>query len=523
MRPNMSFIIPRAGRETAFWSSRTPVAVGPGTYAQVSPPAPRCVSVPFSVGSERPLSTMEGGQVHQNGPGPGSYDLSTRESHRWGGTSAFRNKVLRPEMPVGVKPSSDAVTNPGPGAYEMPGFREKDSFRRDYRRQKNSFLPVSLNPPSIPRPIFSLAETRETGPGSYEASEELVRSKGKASDFATSKVERKLWAGQDTPGPGHYSYRPRPRQTAAGVIGKDSRRSKDSTESSPGPGSYEPTLPGHISFSQKASFAAKAGRKPLWPEAPVPGVGTYNLRAPPLGPNQRHQFLQETGSNLRPAFLSAGERDCLRSEESRSPGPGAYEAESSLQMHNYSAHVESGKVKFMTTQARFKGLFEPKLGPDPGQYDQKGEEKAGETRSNTESRFRTYAKDNIHISVTGGQDTPAVGSYTLADPWTKTSAKVNRSKGPNRSFDSSSLRFDPRESFPGERLRDIPGPGYYRRTVSGYRVEVEGKTMGKSKRFGGYGDYRGEDRGGEDLGPGRYHQDQSLLRKSFNATTRSKD
>ena len=518
----MSFIIPRAGRNTAFWSSRTPAEVGPGTYAQVSPPTSRCISVPFSVGSERPLSTLEG-QDRAQGPGPGSYDLSTRQGRHWGGTSAFRNKVLRPEMPVGVISSSDVVTSPGPGAYETPGFREKVSFRRDYRRQKNSFLAVSLNPPSIPKPIFSIGETREAGPGSYDASEALTRTKGQALDFAASKVERRLWAGQDTPGPGHYSYRPRPRQTAAGVIGKDTRRGKETADSSsPGPGSYEPTLPGPISFSQKATFADTAGRKPLWSDRPVPGVGTYNLSAAPLGPTQRHQFLQETGSNLRPAFLSAGERDCLRSGQSRSPGPGAYEAASSLQMHNYSAHVESGKVKFMTTQARFKGLFEPKSGPDPGQYDPKSEGKAGETLSNNESRFKSYAKDNMHISVvTGGQDTPAVGSYSLADPWS--AAKTRRFKGPNRSFDSSSLRFDPKESFPGERLRDIPGPGYYRRAVSGYRVEAEGKSMGKAKRFAGYGDYRGEDRVGEDLGPGSYHQDQSLLRKSFNATTRSKD
>lgn len=433
-------------------------------------------------------------------------------------------------MPVGLIPSSDAVTSPGPGTYDIPGLGEKYSFRRNYRRQKAPFLGVSPNPPSIPIPIFSIGESREAGPGSYDSSDELIKPKGKTVDFATSKVERNLWneTGKDTPGPGHYSYGSKPRQTAAGAIGKEKQRSKDAAaadSSSPGPGSYEPTLPASITFSQKASFAAKAGRKPLWSERAVPGVGAYNLRAPPLDPSQRHQFSLDTGSNLRPAFLSANERDCMRTREDfASPGPGAYEAASSLKVQNYSAHVESGKVKFMTMQERFKGLFEAKAGPDPGQYDPKNKERAGDIAPNSEPRFRSYARDNVHISVTGRQDSPAVGSYTFTDPWVKTASAVRRSnKGQSHSFDSSSLRFDPRESFPGERLKDIPGPGYYRRAASGYRAEGEKKTMGRSKRFGGYGNYIREASVGEDLGPGAYHQDQSLLRRSFNATTRTKD
>ena len=511
----MTFIIPRAGRNTAFWNTRTPDTVGPGSYGLSVPGTARSGSVPFSVGSYRPLSTLQPRLT----PGPGAYEASP-PPHRVSGTSSFRNTVQRPHYPVGVSSTSDAVTSPGPGAYQIPGLQEKPSFRRDYRRQKTLLLGVVPNPPSIPRSMYS-EEKREMGPGCYHPSDDLIRFKGKSVDFAASKVKRSLWneaGNESTPGPGQYNYKPRRKPTAAAVISRGKPKPVTEVNQTPGPGSYEPSKPESQSFSQKASFADKTGRQPLWTDRDSPGVGAYNLSAPPLSPDRRAQYAMDSGSNLHPGFLSALQRDCLKQKESdRAPGPGAYEALSAFNVQNYSIFVETGKVKFMTTQERFKGLFAPKEGPDPGQYDMQTAAKTGKARSGA-PRFASYVKDSLHVSRLGDNETPAVGSYSFADPWTHSNSPVRVS---NRSFDSSSVRFHPQELFPGERVKDIPGPGYYQK--QGSRNKGEGGKIGKSRRFEGYGDYRREAKEGTDLGPGRYHQQPTLLRRSFNATTRVKD
>ena len=299
-------------------------------------------------------------------------------------------------------------------------------------------LPPRKNEPGQP----------DLGPGSYNPTYERIKNAAKATNFSRSKWSRKLWEPtnrqenpyppKDNPGPGHYEFDPLPPD--GDIQGNSSFLSKVKMaheEVVPeerrllGPGTYEVPVHGAVPRGKQPGFGSGQERGETWshdislpytrPErTSVPGVGSYMLdeSARHKEEMKKKTLNYEEADPTPPAFLSSEARGCLAEPRQDSkPGPGAYETSSSLKQQNYSLHLESGDGKFLSNEQRFVGLFEPKEGPCPGQYQSaKQTEQAAASQPTFKSkseRFVPMSRENPSVAIVGLQIRPPVGEYNL--------------------------------------------------------------------------------------------------------------
>lgn len=449
----MALSIFRAHRKTEFWSARTPANLGPGSYAGSQVASARDTAVKFAVKSERAVSSGpadRGFSLNDSFPGPGTYsqEVKQKDSSSRAGSSSFANRQRRlapnaPGATVFCYPSS--FTNPGPGHYGTP---ERRPVTRAPPRRQNS-IHADSTPASIPLPPRKNEPgDSDLGPGSYNPANEAVKHSANSTNFSRSKCTRKLWEATNTqanpypprenPGPGHYEFSPQ--QTEGEIQGNSSFLSKvkmaheanvPEEKRFPGPGTYEIHGHGAVPTGRQPGFGTGQERGEAWshdmilpytrPErAFVPGVGSYTLdeAARHKEEMKKKALSYEESEAAPPGFLSSEGRDCLaEARQDSMPGPGTYEAPSFLLQQKYAPHIITGEGKFLSNEQRFVGLFEPKEGPSPGQYQStKSVESTAVGQPNFKSRserFVPLTRENPNVAVVGLQIRPPVGEYNL--------------------------------------------------------------------------------------------------------------
>lgn len=302
-------------------------------------------------------------------PGPGSYEVKSRDS-----TRTFQLRGKKKEKPNNV---------PGPGAYS-PKFIVKKSSTSTIGKSKRTELTVALDTPgpgsydgkiqaAAPRWSFhgikdaSFASSTP-GPGKYN-SIDLNRSVG-GSSTRTSRPE--LFTSTVTlspnPGPGSYDSRAGKFASLQYSVGKSKRPGVDSK--TPGPGRYEPKSLNH-SFSAKFGNEAK---KTLEFGNDVPPPSTYSPKSLDKAPNYSFAKKLEVkpgNRNPGPGKYSVNKQEkVIQGKLSKSmrfiktysekeinsiPGPGSYEIKSEL---------NSAKVYVSKAKREFK----PNNVPGPGRY-----------------------------------------------------------------------------------------------------------------------------------------------------------
>lgn len=188
----------------------------------------------------------------------------------------------------------------------------------------------------------------------------------------------------------------------------------------------------------------------------------------------------------------------------------------------------SGNAKFGANVKRMVGLFAPKEGPGPGTYE--GKIKSGTAPvanfftnpgesytvfKSTATRFPDREPKNPTVQLVGEKDRPPVGEFHKESKWgRKTRADDVMAMQRDLSFDTSSLRFNPKNDPNGNKIKPTPGPGTYRRSTAG---PVGGRGS-KTVRFSGHGGFRPKTGTNIEIGPGSYKTEGNLTKKSFNMT-----
>ena len=541
----------RASRNTEYWSVPTPQTVGPGSYS--SSPLRKALdytAAPFSSMTARPLSSRAveetQGSVGET-PGPGSYDStvrhhSTHSSNRGSNSFVTTEARMAPNAPgstVFSYPTS--ARNPGPGAYNISKPLAKK--RQITRSKPHSLLfEVIGNPASIPPPLIPEPESVPIGPGHYSPSHTYVKPKSTSTDFSHSKDSRRLWEpvnspfnrlpSRSNPGPGSYDGNSTLTDTEISLgnvsFASKVKRSHQAKviERSPGPAVYETIERPVLDLVKRPGFGGKVKRGETWrhdlavpftkPEkGKYPGVGTYDIDefCRKEKETKRKNLLYTVIPAVPKApFLTDQQRDCLIPLQIGSQiGPGTYNPPETINGMSHNLQIGLGKVTFTSKQARFqRQVFEPRVGPAPGQYE------------NERERIRGREIDPVFKSKTmrfpGGEEaTPAVGTYEVRGRWR---TKQNRAEDyqhviPGMSFESSSLRFVSPSPLSPKKDSDFPGPGQYQDSLP---LSSKGPGVGKSKRFEGFAGYQQVGVTVPTVGPGRYELRSSLLRKSFNRT-----
>jgi len=469
----------KAPRKTEFWSSNTPQVIGPGVYSQESI-SKREGPVPFDVGAERKSQAL-----NTSFPGPGHYEanherrLSTPGGSRKG-MSSFASKASRlaPNAPgANVYNYPTSFKNPGPGYYDVRGNVARKSTRTPRQPKSLSVKASSISIPYTNKPPRT-ADTTDKSDSEVDWTHKRVPK----ADFASSKDRRKLFEptnsffnafpSRENPGPGDYDFENESeRAVTAGSSVFVSRVKKAhqevvaETKKTPGPGAYDTSLVlnGNIAFNTGQVFVNKTERGDTWanvPELPytvpermkTPAVGAYNLTD--LGKSKeenKKKFLGPEAAIHKAPFNASDKRPCLTDVKSKLPGPGTYIP---ITVTSFSVN---GLTNFGAKEPRFTGLFEPKQGPGPGMYDEKGSKKPGPENYSVfrskSARFKERRKQS-----------PAVGEYQGHTDWRIHQTRARDAIYQNQliGFDASSVRFPSKEVAPGIPKSAVPGPGSYR-------------------------------------------------------------
>jgi hypothetical protein len=346
-----------------FKKSTTP---GPGSY---DPPSKICEGPYYLIRGRGKAKASSGKQ-----PGPGQYDLPAEKI-----VGGFVMGVSQRTFP---KPDTIKSNLPGPGTYEI---RSKTlgipwQFHPDSKKAPRPSTTLGPGTYDLPNTLFNRTFTLAgkikqlpnktkslvPGPGTYEPS--MVKSQSSTYIGISKRPEIR---DNKMPGPGSYTVQLRP-STSSSSFGIGNRTELKNTlecntsyelptsigegpkislhprlkerksYSGPGPGAYNPELPGKI-----PSFVFGSSKGQLF-DTKVRSPGPiYNIEKKLEVPTHSFTWSRRDGTV----------------DKEKTPGPGTYETKSSL---NESLITLKSKLKDYS----LKNSFEM---PGPGTYDQSGE------------------------------------------------------------------------------------------------------------------------------------------------------
>ncbi|RHY56243.1 hypothetical protein DYB34_013495, partial [Aphanomyces astaci] len=304
--------------------------------------------------------------------GPGSYNTAIG-----GGSSskppkpsfaAFGSSGLKdayPDLPLHT-PGPGAYVTTSPAAYSVPrGEPVSSMFKSSTERTK--FKSASAAP----------------GPGAYAAAHPSAFKKSKAASAAkaaaSSMYDRKITGcANDVSGPGEYDpltaiHRLACTRATSFAKSKTSRDQKPKAASAPGPGFYHPEDHDHHAAVPSAVFKSTLTREratnPMTrstASSAVPGPGSYNAAATPLGQNaKKPEHLQFFGS-------TTSRFDAVKKWGSSSPCPSSVSA--STPFKSQSHHRNQHNIGFTSTNKRFvdTSLAREMCDVGPGTYHASG-------------------------------------------------------------------------------------------------------------------------------------------------------
>lgn len=317
-------------------------------------------------------------------PGPGQYTADTTQPKSVSLLPAKQSSMFESSVKKGATLGRKPNDNPGPGAYPQKNFfggQKKDEHLQFFGSTARRF-------DEGPR-----AEQRKfggPGPGAYKSSAPssfTVKTSvsmhspmhvdvGFASTSSRFQPKRVRKSDTDnTRGPGSYEAKSMSGElqkklvSRAGVFGSTTKRFHDTSKDAiPGPGSYKgievpegeafvPTNARSISKKQGSVFSSITNRSLDKKPMDVPPPGTYNVGT---------KWTTGSGAGL---IASGGQRFPKPRPAEQTPGPGRYQAKSSLKPAG-----SNRKMIMQTTVPRFedtlmKDALEKNPVPGPGSYD----------------------------------------------------------------------------------------------------------------------------------------------------------
>lgn len=480
-------------RKTDFWSVPTPSKVGPGSYDISQKPKLRHNSAPFSK-SELKQSTYK--IIPSDFPGPGSYMNNLNWVKNSSPSSSFVSALPRTgPIPIGrSQDCSPSFDTPGPGAYDI----DIKSFPKTERKRRGNSMIVGPTIASIP---YKPGQDVILGPASYNPDVSLVKPSVISTSFADYLSKRDMFNIKQNRnvGPGKYIISEGKTSSKQSWVFR-SKVSKDpnllKADSQPGPGSYDPRQYIHQPRVLVEGFGSTTERDILLTNDPHRPYANSDYLLQPIFENQpyqsskqdyyRQKYLYPKTPIPKPAFGSSVKRESPWANLNTITGPGDYQLSTS----------ESNHAKFVTKSPRFK-MAKGEEQPGPGAYDSPITDKNPVYLSKA-PRF-AEPKSQVPENYLGHED------------WSAKAAKVAKAQLMNYAengirFGSSSPRFIEANS-------ESPGPGHY---------VVKEKKPGPSvihstgNRFSQHGSYIKHPITETDIGPGSYHKEPKLGKKTFN-------
>eukprot|EP00741_Cyanophora_paradoxa_P009334 tig00000144_g9042.t1 len=521
----------RAQRDTAGAINATPSAVGPGVYHVEPTRRVEPGYAPFASTAARATAADAGNSASASTftPGPGYYLRDTPVRQSDAGSNAFVTKVSRFQ---GL--NKTAASTPGPGAYNAPGMKPKQARDTSPPGELRGSASAALykhapSAPSIPAPSQSYGYeegpggalimqksphqghkgTRDdiAGPGEYNPTHSVVLRSGRGTDFGRSTGKKDVFRNASpVPGPGEYT----PSEVAGEGAVFASRsphiafnRSPQEADSSPGPGAYSGGQPLFKKALEKVPeslqfFGSTVKRsyevEPQHYNAPfrykTPGPGAYGdpkqaLLERPVAP----PFNSSTG---RFGPDSAAERVAAVA----APGPGAYDEYDARGMASDVQRKVVGRNGAFGSTA--KRDFARPVKPAAAVLLVRLEE-------------RPHVQDR---PAKAAYEVPPPGAYDVVKSW---DAAANKPYRQSNVFISAQSRFSGHND-PFATHAVAPGPGAYdgRSANPAALRQKHGSSVfvSKNDRFSN----KVAPKPGRAPGPGQYHEEGSLVKRSFNVT-----
>eukprot|EP00796_Vickermania_ingenoplastis_P006082 gene6082-4377_t len=430
--------------------------------------------------------------------GPGSYKID------------YDHEILHSQAPFNSssqrKPLSEVDTVvPGPGAYVI--------------NEPEKGLGIASCPFISEATRFAGAAEEAPGPGAYHTADKWPTKKNPRSHKFTLVHDRYPHVAEPPIDGGFYQpdfsalNRAKPR---AAHFGQYSEREPPKFNSNPGPGTYNPDAKVLNMYTSKPSsmFATNTSRSGA-PNSDTPGPGSYNLP---------YTFTRKPRTETFSAFGSAQSRFFNR--DPGNPGPGSYTGEIAPRRHK---PIGSLTAAFASNNDRFPDDGRPT--PGPGAYCDKKLPKhithGGEAPfGSTVPRFSTRMVDHPgeYFASTGPLRIPQrIPGHPIkvTRPVTATDTDSGmRFQEENSSYVPKPTSTTVRSTFGSARqsepISKVPGPGSYNGGVSNIgRDNGMPSGWGKEVRFPGSGC------GFVNPGPGEYHHNSTLLKKTYNCTIQS--
>lgn len=479
-------------RNTDFWSIGTPAKVGPGSYEISSKSKFRFNSAPFSKSELKPLAFK---LTPSNLPGPGSYTKDTSWVKNTSPSSSFLSASPR-TGPVSLGQSHDhspLSDTPGPGAYEI----ETKLIQRPEKKHRQLSMIVEPTVSSIP---YKPGEDIMLGPTSYNPDISKIKPAVISTNFAMSSVKRDMFdiKHNRNVGPGKYIVNPDRRFNKQSWV-FTSKVVKNTEAIRPdqllGPGSYNPKLYSHQPRVLVEGFGSTTERDILLTNDPhrpyansdhsfQPLLADVSFQSSKLD-HYRQKYLYPKTPIPKPGFGSSEKRVTIWANLNTIAGPGDYQLSVSKTNHS----------KFINKSPRFKSVKSEEH-PGPGAYDSPMAMK-NKVYINKAQRFNE-PKNEVPESFLSHEDWTAKNykQYYMSNPETGTR------------FGSSSPRFiDSTFESSG------PGPGHYMVKEKKKEFSV---IRGNGDRFSQHGSYIKPSITENEVGPGSYHKDSPVGKKTFN-------
>jgi hypothetical protein len=330
-------------RSERFQPTSQAYSIGPGAYISQNEYNAGSSYAPFSSTAERSAFVSD---LNKMTPGPGSYlsveprGPSTSDFDHWGqakNSSSFASQIER----FSKDPSSNSV--PGPGSYVHEDHWQKSKIASRVEPSLTiSKISNSRSIPSIPSQAHALG---------YEETEqgELVINKNSLLSHSGKKG--------DCVGPGQYTIHSDQRTLGTSWHKSKSQRNfyRSSTATGPqvGPGAYtkfKVKVEPMYKFKESSAFACKSQRDQMV-ESKSPGPGSYEAGKSSFNKKKLPGSLQNFGSSSSRFVFQPSEMKV---------GPGHYNPESSTSVQL------NPKAPFSSSNSRFS--YKNNTNPAPGAY-----------------------------------------------------------------------------------------------------------------------------------------------------------
>ena len=480
----------KQNRNTDFWDIPTPAKVGPGSYEISTQKKSRYNSAPFSKAEAKTNSVKLSPNTM---PGPGSYSPTLEWVKSQSPSSSFLSNLPRTgQIPIGSLNlvQSPITETPGPGYYNTEIYH----LQRPSRKFRQLSMIVEASVSSIP---YRPGNDQILGPTSYNPKLSLIKPKTITTNFSSSSSKRDMLNLKHNlnVGPGKYMIDSINEKKKESWIfsSKVSKNTDIRNEPVPGPGAYNPKLYTRQPRVLVEGFGSTTERDISLtndPHRPYANSGNFvsTNSNDSYEQSSKQDFFREKYLNPKtpipkPAFGTSEKRESKWVNTSTVVGPGDY------QTNKLSSHSPRLPMK----SPRFK---ENKLVPLPG---------PGSYEINNPTKNQVYLSKSIRFKEEKN-DKPE--NYIPHQPW-----KIKQNRACDSQVYESNLRFE--SSSPRFPLShsESPGPGQYKVHES----KISGSIIHSTEhRFEGHGSYIPQTVTDIDIGPGSYHKEAKLGKKTFN-------